>query len=413
MKMNINLKNIFTKIVSSWSLKKKFDKAVGIYFDGSRIFCVNLNLTCAEDNSSRWKVIDTAELTLVMKDQLSDKSQAILMEFDTLDDDIHDEETPIEKLIEAIAAKVSSLCTNWKINTVAFCIDSKDVVSAVEDLSGIPKDKIPNTVQYQIAVAGNFEADTYLYSFLEIDSKVWMEGILKAEASKYTQAFQEKGMQLLALTAMPDEVEAVENIDLTDVDTDFLECGGMKAAFTVKSLVYRTNPNFLQDQTADLEGWNYGVITAAVVLLTFLTMAVIGVLDFLEYRQVSEDLEHERNRIALLESDRRKEEFINRDLAELKNRNQIIADLSENNFPWRSLLIHFGTIKIQGVWLTEIRSLTDRNIEIKGEAVSYEAAASYVRALENDSDVFKTVQLKRSEMKSDKQLVQFVIELSL
>ena len=103
-----------------------------------------------------------------------------------------------------------------------------------------------------------------------------------------------------------------------------------------------------------------------------------------------------------------------KDLAELKNRNQIIANLSENNFPWRSLLIHFGTVKIQGVWLTEIRSLTDRNIEVKGEAVSYEAAASYVKALENDSNVFKTVQLKHSEMKSEgQQLVQFVIELSL
>ena len=410
----INLKATFTKMIPSWSLKRKFDKTIGIYFDGSKIFCMNLNLIPSEDNStSKWKAVDAVESTLIMKGQLSERSRAILMEFDALDDDIPDEETSREKLIELIADKVSSLCADWQINSVALCIDSDDVVVAVEDLSGIPKDKIPNTVQYQIAVVGNFEVDTYLYSFLETDSGIWMEGISKADAAKYIQAFQERGLQLLALTAIPDEIESVDGIDLTDIDAGFLERGGIKAVFAAKSLAIRTNPNFLQAHTVDLEGWNYGVITAAVVLLTFLTMAVIGILDFLEYRQVNADLEHERNRLKILESDRRKEEFINKDLAELKNRNQIIKDLSENNFPWRGLLIHFGAVKIQGVWLTEIHSLTDRSLEIKGEAVNYEAVASYVRALENDSDVFKTVQLKRSEMKSDGQLVQFVIVLSL
>ena len=123
-------------------------------------------------------------------------------------------------------------------------------------------------------------------------------------------------------------------------------------------------------------------------------------------------MEHERNRLVLLESDRRKEDFINKDLVELKNRNQIIANLSENNFPWRALLIHFGTVKIQGVWLTEIHSLTDRSIEIKGEAVSYEAATSYVRALRNDNNVFKEVKDRNYEAISDGQLVKFVVELS-
>ena len=410
--MNINLKSIFTNLISSWSLKKKFDKTVGIYFNGSKIFCVNLNLTFSEGNSPKWKVVDTAELTLIMKGQLSERSRAILMEFDALDDDIPDEKTSREKLIGLIVEKVSSICTNWKVNSVALCIDSEDIVSTIEDLFGIPNDKISNTVQYQIAVAGNFEVGTYLYSFLEMDSGVWMEGIAKTEASKYTQAFQERELQLLALTAMPDEVETVRGIDLTDIDTDFLERGGIKAAFTAKSLVYKTNPNFLQDQTVDLEGWNYRGITAAAVLITFLTMAVIGGLDFLEYRQVNAELEHERNRLVLLESDRRKEDFINKDLVELKNRNQIIANLSENNFPWRALLIHFGTVKIQGVWLTEIHSLTDRSIEIKGEAVSYEAATSYVRALRNDNNVFKEVKDRNYEAISDGQLVKFVVELS-
>ena len=215
--MNLtNLKAIFTKVSSSWSLKRKFDKTVGIYFDGSKVFCVSLNLISGEDGQpAKWKIVDTAEMTPIIKGQLSEKSRAILMQFDALDNDIVDENTSEEKLIELIAEKVASLCkNNWQINSVALCIDTDNLIVTVEDLSNIPKEKISNNVQYQIAVAGNFEADTYLYSFMETNSGVWMEGIAKAEASKYIQAFQKNEMQLFALTAMPDEIDTVEDIDL-------------------------------------------------------------------------------------------------------------------------------------------------------------------------------------------------------
>ena len=243
-----NLKATFTKIISSLSLKRKFEKTVGIYFDGSKIFCVSLKLTSNEDGLSvKWKIVDTAELTPIVKGQLSEKSRLILMEFDALDDDIAEEDTSEEKLIEIIAEKVASLCTNnWQINSVALCIDIDKVVVAVEDLSNIPKDKIPNNVQYQIAVAGDFEADSYLYSFMETNSGVWMEGILKADASKYIQTFQKNEIQLLALTAMPNEIEKVEDIDLTGTDKAFLEHGGMKAVFAARSLALKRHPNFLQ-----------------------------------------------------------------------------------------------------------------------------------------------------------------------
>ena len=414
--MNLtNLKAIFTDILSACSLKKKFVKTAGIYFDGSKIFFVKLGLITTEDDSIPiWEIVDTAELTPFVKGQLSDRSRAILMEFDALDDDILDEDSSEESILDLVVKKSASFCINaWQIDTVAFCLDTDKVVTEIEDLSNIPKDKIKNNVQYQIAVAGNFEADTFKYSFLETDSGVWMEGISNADVTRYIQAFQMNGIQLLALTAMPDDIEVVENIDLAGANTDFLERGGMKAAFAAKCLAYKTNPNFLQEKTTDLDGWNYRNLTAAIVLVTFLIIAVVGTLDYWEYRQVKANLESKRKQYALLESDRRKEEFINKDLAALKERNQIITDLSENTFPWRGLLIHFGTIKIQGVWLKAIHSLEGGNIEIKGEAISYEAVGNYVKALENDSDVFKSVRLKNSDTKSDGQLVTFTIELSL
>ena len=90
-----------------------------------------------------------------------------------------------------------------------------------------------------------------------------------------------------------------------------------------------------------------------------------------------------------------------------------MSDLRKSSFPWRSFLIKFGSIKIQGVWLREIRSSENGNIEIKGEAVNYEAMARYVKALENNEDIFSKVELKNSVMNSTGQLVQFNIALTL
>ena len=407
--VNMNLKAIFTKAISACNLKKTFDRVIGVYFDGTKIFCINLNL---DDKVEKWKVIHTAELTPFINTQLSERSRAILAEFDALDDDIPNEQRPEEDIRDLIAKKVASICINeWQIHSVALCINTDSLIVEIEDLSNIPKEKIANTVHYHIAAAGNFEVGTYLSSFMETGSGVWMEGISKIESDKWIQSFRKHGMELLALTAMPNEVAEIEDVDLSAADENFLKYGGIKAVFVAKSLAYQTNPNFLIDKTIDLTGWNYNRITAAIVLVTFLILSVIGTLDFLDYRQVKSELEHERSQLSLLESDRRKEEFIAKELAELKVMNQKISTLTEESFPWRGLLVHFGTIKIQGVWLRELHALEDRTIEVKGEAVTYEAVSSYVRALENDSDVFKTVNLKNSEMKTGEQLVKFVIEV--
>ena len=408
--MITNLKSIFTKIISACTLKKTFDKAAGVYFDGEKIFCAKLTLQ--DDDAEKWQVNDTAESKLFTNGQLSERSIEILKEFDAIDEDIIDSPSD-EQMQEAFVKKAASICKdNWQIDSVALCVDSDGIITEIGNLSNIPKNRVANTVQYQIAAAGNFEIGTYLYSFMETDSGTWMEGIARANSSRWIKLFQDNGLQLLALTTIPASLAAVEDIDLSAVDSDFLTRGGMKAVFAARSLALQTNPNFLLEQTVDLQGWNYERIAKAIVMIAFLIIARIAIFDFWDYRQAQSALEYERSRVKHLEPERRKEEFIEESLAELRGRNQIISTLSEDKFSWRSLLVHFGAIKISDVWLKEVHSSENKTVEIKGETSNYEAVAEYVKALENDSDVFKKVHLKSTEAKSDGQLVQFVIELS-
>ena len=420
MKMGtINLKNIFTEIISACSFKKKFDEATGIHCNGEKIFFVNVRLIQSEEETiNQWKVVDTAEVSLVSNNQLSERSRQILIEFDALDEDIP-ESLEVENIRELIAKKAVELfrIKNWNVNAVALCLNTEDVITEIEDLSNIPENKIPNTVHYQMAVTGNFEADTYLSAFMKIEFGVWMEGISKTEAFRWTQAFKENGINLLAFTAMPEEVEKVDGIDLNNLQENFLNVGGIKALFAVKNLIYKTKTNFLTDRTIDLSGWNFAKITITLFLTMSLIIILISTVDFWNYRQAKKHFEYEQEKLALLESDKRKEEFIKKNLEELKDKNQILSNLSKDLFTWRALLIHLGTVKVKDVWLREVHTLDDNRIEIKGEAMDYESMADYVKNLENDHDIFKTVVVKSSEIREDnnhkRQIVQFVIVLEL
>ena len=390
----MNLQDIFTKLISVCALKKKLDKAIGIYADNENIFCVNLELVKLEESQiEQWKVTDTAEI------KISDDNSI-------LDSD--------EKLQELIAEKVAALFKYklWQPSHTALYIDSDKIIVDIENLSNIPKDKISASVNYQIAAVGDFEVDTYLSSFIETGEEVWMEGISKADAERWSQAFQDNGLELSVLTSMPDEFNMIESIDLSATSEEFLERGGMKAILAARSLIYQTSPNFFPERTAELNDWNYKRINIVMVILTFLVISGIATFDFWNYKQVEAELEYEREKLLLLEPERRKEELIEKRLAALRNKNKIITNLRESSLNWRKLLIYFGSVKIQGVWLKEIRSLDNGSIEIKGESVSYGAISNYIRALENDREIFSKVELKSSAMDSSGQLVQFTIWLS-
>ncbi len=376
---NINLKDIFTE-----KIKKKFEKAIGAYVDEeNNLFCVYLKL-----EGEIWKVIDTIE----------DKIYS-------------DEKNFSEKIAEKISEQIK--IKNWRTNSIAFCLSNDKVVIYIDDFSVVPKDKLQNAVHYQMAVAGNFEPDEYFSSYVEIDSNIWMEAISKKDVFKWTESFSKNNLDLLTLTAVPDEIESVEEINLENVGGLFLMRGGIKAIIAAKSLIFKKKPNFILERTDNLNGLNILKINTAIFLITIFALIGFGIYDFWNYKQAEEILQNERDELELLEKDRRKEEFINKIQNELKNKNQILTSLSEESFPFRSLLIHFGTIKIKGVWLREIRTLEDETIEIKGEAVNYEAVGNYVKALENDREIFSKVEMKSSEMKTENQLVRFTIILTI
>ena len=373
----MNLKDTFIK-----SIKNKFDKVIGAYVDENKnFFCAYLKKI-----DDKWKIIEVSESEIINAEK---------------------------NLSEVVAESINNLrrIKNWSADSIAFCLTNDKVVTDFDDLSIIPKDKISNAVHYQIAATGNFETDQYLSSFMEIDPDVWMEGILKEEVNKWTESFAKNKLKLLALTAMPNLIKTVEDFDLTEVDEKFLKRGGLKAIFAAKILINQSKPNFLFERTTNLNDWNFKLISAIIIFVTIISLIAMIGYNYFNYVQAQNELQFQRKRIKSLEKDRRKIEFMIQIQNELKKKNQYLAELTEKIFPYRSLLIHFGTIKIKGVWLKELQTLDENLIEIKGEAINYESVANYIKVLENDREIFTKVELRNSQQ--GEKFVQFTINLTI
>ena len=383
----MNLQNILNKLTKSIGLQKNFDNVIGIYFDGTKIYCVNLKL---EETSQQWQVEDTATILLIEK----------INE----DSNIH----------EMIAQKINKLCNerNWQTKIIALCLNVNDVIIDYEDLSILPKDKIGNAVKYQISAAGDFEIDTFFYAYMELDSKIWMEGILKTEAVKWIDELTKNDLKLLCLTAMPDSIYQIDDIDLTNVNENFINSSGLKAIFAAKTLAKREMPNLLIEKTVDLIGWNFNRIAVIIIILTLLVSSVVLSLDAWQFYQVKSELANEQQKLKSLETEQRKEEFISKAIKEVENKNQILVNLSKSSFPWRSILIHFGTIKTKGVWLKEISNIDEKTIEVKCEAIDFETMSNYIRKLETDK-IFSKLKpkMKYSELQRDTDRIKFVIDI--
>ena len=443
---NLNLKSIWTKLLNRCALRKVFDDVIGVYCDGAKIFCIKVNLVSSTEKSIyQWQVTDMAELFLSKKSQntLSDRSKQILMEFNAFEEstvveadnelDSDNNDAKFVKIYEMVAEKVASICSlhKWETKNVALCLNHSDVITEIVDFAHIPKSKMANAAHYQISVSGDLNVNDVLSSFMELETGVWIEGILKSKVKRLTDIWLKNKMSLIALTAMPDEISSIEDfrrieqlnnngtikindVDITILRDDFINHGGLKALFAAKTLISKSNPNFLIEKVSDLNAWNFKRITAAVVLISFIGLGSVFSIDYWNYRQAISSLEHEKTQLSYMDKEQRKQKFIEANLAELETKNRISAMISKNSITWRSLLIHLGTLKINGVWLKKIYVNDENVVEISCEAVNYETMANFVKILENDVEFFsKGIIIKSSEMNQNTSTVLFVIDLPL
>ena len=393
--------------------KHRIDEVVGVYFDGATLSAVELRLQKSDADISR--IVENDEVVDVdyVFDAACPTDHWVL--FDTF-------EAPFDEIVvgdeldvraEKIAEKISVLCSTrgWSTSVMALCLNRSEVVIELDDFSNVPATEIANAVRYRIATAGNFDIDGFYSAHIDLNGRTWMEGIAKADAQCWIDAWRKNEMNLTALTAMPDELNEIEGIDANGAE---VSASMARAIWAARSAALKSAPNFLVDELERRSSWDFRKFAAAAAAIALLGLTALFGVDRWHYHETSAAFAVEKRGLDELERERRLKNFIESDLEELNARRELMADLSKEVFPWRSVLIHFGVIHVKGVWLDEIRSTEDKSIEIRGEALSYEAMSEYIKTLEADREFFRREpQIVSSRSSRSGSTVEFVVRLSL
>ena len=116
--------------------------------------------------------------------------------------------------------------------------------------------------------------------------------------------------------------------------------------------------------------------------------------------------------LAQLGPDQQRMERLESVRQEIDVKNQQLQTLSAKNFPWYSVLVHFGSMTTEGAWLDGLQLEDGDVLQIKGQAVSFEALADYIKAFEQDRDFFPQGPVLKSSS-VDKDIVSFQLSLHL
>ena len=393
--------------------KHRVDEVVGIYYADAMIYAVDIRLQESVADVSR--IVENDEIVDVEYVFEVDRVVENWTLIDVLEipfEDIIDEEE-LKLRAEKLAEKVSALCSTrcWSTDATALCLNASDVAVSFDDFSNIPSTETANAVRYRIATVGNFDIDDFNAAYVDLDGSTWAEGIAKSDAKIWVDAWRRNEMSLTALTAMPDGIYEIEGIDPNGIE---INSGLARAIYAARSAALQCAPNFLSEELKRSTGWDFRKFAAAIAAITLIGLTALIGADQWNYKGASTALTLERAQLKSLERDGRMKNFIEDERKELLERRELLAALSKEIFPWRSVLIHFGVFHVKGVWLNELKSADDKSIELKCEALSYEAMSEFIAALEADREFFRhEPEIKSSQAKRNGSTVEFTVRLPM
>lgn len=145
---------------------------------------------------------------------------------------------------------------------------------------------------------------------------------------------------------------------------------------------------WLLNPARPVERWNYRFLAAAMVAGMFLFLVLLTGWDAWQLYSAQQEAFQYRQELAQKMPQQKKMAALEQVRQLTEQKEQALASLSKENIPWRSVLIHFGTVTVDGVWLNHLEMKGKDVLQIDGYAVSYDAVADFVKAFEKDTAFF-------------------------
>ncbi len=215
----------------------------------------------------------------------------------------------------------------------------------------------------------------------------------------------------ICLTVYENEIRLPEHIEKIPEDAIPAVCAAMSAC--QEPLPCCMDVTCLERK----ERWDWKKINILAACFFIVPLLFLSGMDLWTLSDVRYEKEDTHRKYMEFATEKRKMEELEDCCRQTERKNHQLVQLSKASIPWRSILVHFGSMTQEGVYITELGQTENHQLEIKGKAVNFDALADFLRMFEEDKDFFADVpSLKESKIQKDGKdagMVEFSLQFSL
>lgn len=384
------LKDQVKKIIT-----KENDNYIGVYINDDEIFCTQLS----KDNSGSFK-ISYAERINIAGNSSEDRQYAI--------DEL----------------KNSFLKAGISNEKIIMCIDEEDVYYYHKEFPPIESKRLVSAIHWDIASNVPFQ-ENYLESFYleNCDKNSYLLGAVdKGNLEEMQGLFADNNIDIISFVCNTDKnvvagngCVMVDNVScqLPDYLSDYFIDNGQLLSLYASFAGFSSHGLEFSLEKKEGYSWDYLRLSACVIIISFVMIAVSAGFSLWQYYDVKADFAKVKQEYILMSDIYSSKQNMDEVNEKLKHKTNILQELSKSSWPVYALMVHLGCNTGEGTWLTDISAESDRDILLKGEAISYNNLVKYYQMLVADKEFFTGgAVLEKSDLSADGN-IDFSIKLRL
>ncbi len=314
---------------------------------------------------------------------------------------------PEEERAASIAEKTAVLLarSGWEEVPVVLALPSEDVYAEEMQLPALSTRELAQTAHWEMAAREPFGGAPLLTSYAPLTQGGYeVAAVAAEEAEAYRRAFAAAGVRLWAMAAPPASFRLLAEADrLCWQETSLplaaalLEADGTfrgwderfsRALYGAAVLVQvlpgpgRTFPF----ATVRLSGFNLRRIAGAAVCFAVSLLLLVTGADIYRLYTARQEARQLQAELAVSRGEMNRMEDFHAEEAWIARRDDALRSLSASSPPAAAVLSFLGTRNVAGVYLTELSLQPQQSLQIKGEAVTYDALADYLAGFEAQAD---------------------------
>lgn len=394
------------RLLDLWKKKRKY--VMGVFIKNNVAYVVRM-----ENQEGQWTLYENVMVPIPVMG---------------MDEDF----PPVELAVEKIVTMMQVM--GWSAAPIAMCLSEEEVFTDILHLPVMPESEMWEAVHWELDGQRDFDETEFLsvYESEPEDEGQWAAAVPKTTVDAWSREWKKNGMELEAVTVLPSFLKTScvmenEGLRIGDVCFPFLhepydvfyDDGGWEALYAAKTLCFsEPSPiNFLTAGKPAASDWDWKSLSLTVTAVISIGLFGCFLADYGHLSGEQEALAAQKSQLALLSHAQKEKRLLETAEARIKEKNQQLVRLSEENYPWRSILVHLGTMTVDGVWLSEITMTKSNVLEIHGKAIQYEALAEFMQKFEGDKDFFPSAPVLKSSQTepggADSSTVSFQLTLKL